>query len=147
MQIVLKAVLTEDTYFDLDFRLIVPSPIEAHRLVNQQRVIHRHDEELLRGRETLAFGRPDVQGDPGLRQQPQQPHPGILLRHEVIEEVRQRRLVKQIIRYGAVKEARIIVAETARGDQQRDRHRYREIHRERVAEALNQDLARELACE
>lgn len=41
-----------------------------------------------------------------------------------------------------MEEARIIVAKTARGDQQRDRHRYCEIHRERVAEALNQDLAR-----
>lgn len=86
-----------------------------------------------------------MQGDPGLRQQPEQPHPGVLLRHEVIEEVQRRRLVKQIIRYCAVEEAGIAVAEATCGDQQRDRDRYGEVHGEGVAEALNQDLARELA--
>lgn len=36
-----------------------------------------------------------------------------------------------------MKEAWIAIAETAGSNQQRDRHRYREIHWERVAEALN----------
>lgn len=44
-----------------------------------------------------------------------------------------------------MEEARIVIAETTRGNQQRYRYRYRKIHRERVAEALNQDLARKFA--
>lgn len=86
-----------------------------------------------------------MQGDPGLRQQPEQPYPGILLRHKVVEKIRRWRFVKQVIRNSAMEEARIAVAKTAGGDQQRDRHWYREIHRKRVAEALNQNLAREFA--
>lgn len=46
-----------------------------------------------------------------------------------------------------MEEAWIVVAETACGDQQRYRHWYRKIHWESVAEALNQNLAREFTYE
>jgi hypothetical protein len=44
-----------------------------------------------------------------------------------------------------MEEAWIGIAKTAGGDQQRNRHWYSEIYWECVAEALDQNLARELA--
>lgn len=44
-----------------------------------------------------------------------------------------------------MEKARIAIAETTSGDEQRNRYRYREVHRKCVAETLNQDLTREFA--
>ena len=63
----------------LDVALVVATPVETHRLIDEQRIVERIDEKLLGRRQTFAFGCPDVQRDPRLRQQPQQPHPRVLI--------------------------------------------------------------------
>lgn len=76
----------------LDFALVVPAPVERQRLVDQERVVHGGHEQLFRGRQTLALRGPDVQRDPRLGQEPQQPHPGVLSGNGGLEELNERDL-------------------------------------------------------
>ena len=61
-----------------DLGVVVPAPVEGQALVDEEGVVHGVHEELLGGGEALALGSPDVEGDPCLGQQPQQPHPRVL---------------------------------------------------------------------
>lgn len=58
--------------------LVIPPPVECQRLVDEERVVHGRDEQLLRGGQALTLWCPDVQRDPRLGQQPEQPHPRVL---------------------------------------------------------------------
>lgn len=58
--------------------LVVPPPVECQRLVDEERVVHGCDEQLLCGGQALTLWRPYVQRDPRLGQQPEQPHPCVL---------------------------------------------------------------------
>lgn len=78
------------SYLDFDFRLIVSLSVKSHGLIYEQRIVHGRDEELLGGSQSLALWGPYVKGEPGLGQEPQEPYPGVLLGHEVVEEVRWR---------------------------------------------------------
>ena len=70
--------------FDLD--LVVSAPVEAEGLVDEEGAVHGPNKQLLGGGQTLALGDPDVEGDPCLRQQPQQPDPGMLVGNEVLSQ-------------------------------------------------------------
>lgn len=77
----------------LDFALVVPAPVERQRLVDQEGVVHGGHEQLFRGRQTLALRGPDVQRDPRLGQEPQQPHPGVLSGNEGVGGTQRTRFI------------------------------------------------------
>lgn len=131
-------------YLSFDIGLIIAPSVQGHRLIDQETAVHWTDEEFLSRGQTFAFWCPNVQSDPRLREQPQQPRPGHLSGSKIAQSKHWWALEEQVVGNGSVEEARITVSDAAGCNQQRDRHRNRQIDGERVAEALNEDLASEL---
>ena len=58
--------------------------VECQWLVDKQRFVHGHTEKNLCGRQAIDFRGPDVQRNPDLGKEPQQPHPRMLPKHMFI---------------------------------------------------------------
>lgn len=80
-----------------------------------------------------------MQRHPGLRQQPDEPDPGVLVRDEIVEEVALRALPVQVVGDGALEEAGVVVAEAAGGYQQGNGDGNGKVHREGKGESLAND--------
>jgi hypothetical protein len=69
-----------------------------------------------------------------------------LLGDEVVEKINRWRFEEQVVWNDVMEKARIAVSQTAGSDQQGDGNRNCEIHRERVAESLDEYLTSEFTC-
>ena len=68
--VLIEAGAVELELLRLDFTFVIPTPIQAQRLVDQERAVHGGDEELLGRGQSFASWHENVNGDPGLREQP-----------------------------------------------------------------------------
>jgi len=59
---------------------------------------------------------------PGLREEPDEPDPRMLVRYEVVEEVSAGTLPVQVVRHGIPEPTGVLVAKTAGGDEESDGH-------------------------
>lgn len=84
-------------------------------------------------------------GDPGLREQPEQPEPRKLVDNVIEEVVDRRHTEEDVVRQDIVERTDIRLSQTTEHQQQSNCDRYREIDRECHGEALNLDFARKFA--
>jgi len=66
------------------FSPFVMTSVECQRLVHKQRLVPGHTEKNLCGHQAIDIRRPDVQRNPSLGEEPQQPHPSMLPKQMLI---------------------------------------------------------------
>lgn len=131
--------------FRLHFDIVVPSPVHGHRLVDQEGVVERVDEEFLRGGKSPALWRPVVSRDPGLGNEPKDPGPGVLICQGGQEISAVRALEEQVRRDDVGEVASVAHSQSAKGDEQRDGRRHGQIDGQSETDQLDPDLAGKFA--
>ena len=132
-------------FFRLHFDFVVSSPVHRQRLVDQEGVVERMDEQFLRSGQPSALGSPVVRSDPGLRSDPENPNPGVLVvqsRHYVATVGT---FEKQMRRNGLGEHAGVAHSQSAESDEQNDGRRNGQIDGQCESQSLDADLASEFA--
>ena len=127
--------------FRFHFDVVVASPIHCQRLIDQKGVVKRVDEELLSGGKTSALWSPVVRRNPGLRNQPEDPGPGVLIGQSGQEISAIGTLEEQVWRYDVGEITRVAHSQSAKSDEQRDGRRDRQIDGQSETDGLDADLA------